>query len=368
MLTPEYLQGVPDRLVKLYAQVEADILADMARRINGYDMFIPAAEHQLRKLEELGGLREDIVQKLQKATGKSHAELVAIMQEAGIKTLKSDAAIYAAGGLTAKPTMSPTMQKVFQAGLRKTGGLFDNLTRTTARTATKQFERALDRAYMQVTSGAFSPDVAVRSAVKDLCKQGVETITYPSGHTDTIEVSVRRATITGVNQTAGKMQETLADEMGCDLMELTAHSGARPDHAKWQGEIVSRSGNTKYLSLDDIGYGTGPGFKGWNCSHDWRPYFEGMPRAYSKEPLNSYTAQDYEYNGVKMTEYEALQQQRSIERNIRRWKREESTLSDIGADTSQARERLRHWGRTRNDFLDQTGLKRQAEREYVAKP
>lgn len=30
MLTPEYLQSVPDAMVELYAQAEADILADMA--------------------------------------------------------------------------------------------------------------------------------------------------------------------------------------------------------------------------------------------------------------------------------------------------------------------------------------------------
>ena len=54
MLTPRYLEGAPDAMVELYSEVEADILADMARRISKYDFFIPAAEHQLRVLEEMG--------------------------------------------------------------------------------------------------------------------------------------------------------------------------------------------------------------------------------------------------------------------------------------------------------------------------
>ena len=368
MLTPEYLTAVPDRLVELYAQVEADILADMARRINGYDMFIPAAQHQLQKLEEMGGLREDIVRKLQQATGKSHAELVTIMQEAGMEALRADNAIYAAAGLTATPGASITMQQILQAGLQKTGGLFDNLTKTTAATATRQFEHALDRAYMQISSGAFSPDVAIKNAVKDLCGQGVTVIEYPSGHRDTMEVAVRRATVTGVNQTALAMQEAHADEMGCDLVEVTAHAGARPEHAEWQGGIYSRSGKSKKYKdfVATTGYGSGPGLGGWNCSHSFRPYIEGMPRTYSKELLQEYNSTPYEYNGVSMTEYDALQRQREIERNIRRWKRERSTLAAIDADTSQARERLRWWNETRNDFLEQTGLKRQATREYIA--
>ena len=54
MLTPRYLESAPDAMVDLYSEVEADILADMARRIARYDFFIPAAEHQLRVLEEMG--------------------------------------------------------------------------------------------------------------------------------------------------------------------------------------------------------------------------------------------------------------------------------------------------------------------------
>ena len=84
-----------------------------------------------------------------------------------------------------------------------------------------------------------------------------------------IESAVRMNIITGVTQTCGKLQELRADEVGWDLMELTAHSGARPSHMSWQGKIVSRSGQKGYLSLDDIGYGTVTGFKGVNCRHDW---------------------------------------------------------------------------------------------------
>lgn len=367
MLTPEYLQSVPDAMVELYAQAEADILADMARRINGFDMFIPSAQYQMQMLEGMGALRSDIVRELSRLTGKSKKELTAIMREAGMETLAADEAIYTAAGLSSSPAAaSPAVQEVLAAGLKKTNGLFTNLTKTTANTATKQFERALDRAYMQISSGAIDPATATKNAIKSLAKDGVGAITYPSGHVDSLEVAVRRAVITGVNQTCGKMQEARADELGCDLMELTAHAGARPSHAEWQGQIVSRSGRPGYLSLDDIGYGTGAGFKGWNCSHDWRPYFEGMPRTYSKELLDSYTAKDYEYNGQKMTEYEALQQQRSIERSLRRWKRENVAMKAAGLDTTESAAKIAKWQGVQKDFLNQTGLKRQADRESIA--
>ena len=249
MLTPEYLQSVPDAMVELYAQAEADILADMARRINGFDMFIPSAQYQMQMLEEMGALRSDIVTKLSRLTGKSKKELTAIMREAGVETLAADEAIYKAAGLPSSPAAaSSAVQEVLAAGLKKTNGLFTNLTKTTANTATKQFERALDRAYMQISSGAIDPATATKNAIKSLAKDGVGAITYPSGHVDSLEVAVRRATITGVNQTCLKVQEARADELGVDLVETTAHAGARPSHAEWQGRIFSRSGNKNGLT------------------------------------------------------------------------------------------------------------------------
>ena len=369
MLTPEYLQGVPDGMVNLYAQAEADILADMARRINGFDMFIPSAKYQMEMLEEMGELRSDIVKQLSRLTGKSQKELTAIMRAAGVKTLEADEAVYSAAGLTSSPAgASSAVQEVLAAGLKKTGGLFENLTKTTARTASQQFERALDRAYMQVASGAIDPATATKNAIKQLAKAGVDAVAYPSGHTDSLEVAVRRATITGVNQTCLQMQEARADELGVDLVEVTAHAGARPSHALWQGKIYSRSGkSSKYPDfVQATGYGTGAGLGGWNCSHGFRPYIEGMPRAYSKKQLEEYTAKDYEYNGQKMTEYEALQTQRSIERNLRRWKRENMAMEAAGQDTAESAAKIAKWQATQKDFIQQTGLKRQGEREQVA--
>lgn len=371
MLTPEYLRDVPDVLVDLYGEAEAAILEDMARRINGYDMFIPAAQHQMRMLEEMGAVREEIMGQLSALTGKSTKELERIMREAGMAAIRADDMIYKAAGLSPAPlSASRDLQRVLSTGLKQTKGLFENLTRTTAKTASKQFEKALDLAYMEVYSGAFSPQVAVRMAVRSLCRQGIAAIEYPTGHRDSMDVAVRRAVITGVNQTAMRLQMARADEMGVDLVETTAHAGARPSHAEWQGQIFSRSGRSlKYPNFVDVtGYGTGAGLGGWNCSHSFRPYIEGMPRAYSQEQLNEYTAKRYEYDGKQLTEYEALQTQRKIERNIRKYKREQQALKAIGQDASDATAKLRRWNSRQADFIQQTGLKRQTAREAVPKP
>ncbi len=375
MLKPNYIDSLPDALVELYAQAVMDILADMARRISVYNFFIPSAEFQFRKLQDMGLLHDEILKKLSAMTGITTKELKKLMKEAGATALKADDSIYRKAGLSPTPLdANPALQAVLQAGIEKTGGLFQNLTRTTANTATKQFENALDRAYMQISTGAFDYNSAIRMAVKDLAGKGVAVVEYPSGHVDYMEVAVRRATVTGVGQTAGKLSEARADEMNCDVMEITAHAGARDtgtgpaNHASWQGKLVSRSGRPGYLSYTDIGYGTGEGFKGWNCRHDWFPFFEGISEpAYTKAEIEEMNAKKYTYNGESMDEYTATQKQRYIERQIRRWKREEAGMKAAGLSTDEAKAKVAHWQGVQRDFIKQTGLKRQYDREQVGK-
>ena len=367
MLTPEYLEVLPDPVVALYQQAEDAILEDMARRIVNTDLWTPSADWQYRKLREAGALSEDIIRELARLTGKTRAELRKLMQAAAIESMGYDEGIYESHGMTGEPlASSDALTEILNAGYRATMQTMLNLTRTTANTASQQFERALDAAWMKVQSGAFSTDAAVRSAVKDLAGQGVVCIKYPSGHKDTLEVSVRRAVVTGVNQTCGQLQLERAREMDADLMELTAHEGARPSHAEWQGQIVSLSGQPGYLSLEDIGYGDVAGFKGANCRHDWNPWFEGMPRTWTPEALAKLNEPKYEWDGKKLTQYEASQIQRYNERQIRKWKRIYKAQKAAGQDTSEAAAKISEWNKRQGDFLRATGFKRRQSREEIA--
>ena len=367
MLTPRQLSDLPNSILKLYREVEINIISDMARRLSRMD-FIPSAQWQLFKLTEMGYSRDYILEELSRTSGIAKKELEKLIKEAAEKSLQSDYEIYRHAGLN-PPTLnaSPLMQSVLQAGLENTCGLFENLTRTTANTATRQFEHMLDRAWLQITSGAFSHTEAVKMAVKDLASKGVASITYPTGHTDYLDVAVRRATVTGVNQTSLKLQETLMDEMDCDLVETSAHEGARPSHAVWQGKIFSRSGtHPKYPDFrQSTGYGTGEGLGGWNCRHSMFPFFEGQDPTYTRQELEELNAKKYTYNGEKLTEYEANQKQRYIERQIRRWKREYKAMEAAGLPTDEAAAKLNQWHRKMDDFIKQTGLKRQSNREEL---
>lgn len=358
MLTPDYLDTLPDALVELFQQVEDDILRDIARRINKMGELTPTAVWQAWRLEQTRAVYSDVVRTLAKYSGKADAEIRRILQDAGATALAADDTIYRVMGFAPSDiSTNPALLNLLNAGYRQTLGSWKNLTRTTANTVTRQFEDALDRAWLQVSSGAFDYKTAVKRAVDDLASKGIKAIRYPSGHTDTLEVAARRAVLTGVNQTAAKLQIARADEMGCDLVETTAHPGARPSHAEWQGQVFSRSGRSpKYPPFERTGYGTGAGLCGWNCRHSFYPFFEGLSdRAYSRSYLEDINARDIDYRGKKYSRYEINQQQRALERRVRAAKRKYLAEDAAGLDTSAAAAELNNARRKLDAFVRDTG-------------
>ena len=356
----------------MYSEVEIDILADMARRISSYDYFIPAAQHQNQKLQELGMVQRDIIAKLSAMTGRTQEVIVSLLSDASAQAIEDDVEYYTAAEVY-EPSKVNTeaLHAQLNAGLLQTQQAFLNITGTTANTASKQFERALDRAWTQINSGAFDYTTAIKNAITDLSQAGIGAIEYPSGRIDNIEVAVRRAVVTGVNQTAMKTQEVLADELNVDLVEVTAHGGARPSHAKWQGKVFSRNGEKTINGITykdlrkETGYGSAGGLCGINCRHSFHGVVPGVPRAYSNKQLKDYNARDIEYNGVKYTEYEISQMQRKLERDMRAQERTIAALEAVGQDASAERKAYRETSKAYTDLSKQTGVKQQRQRVQI---
>lgn len=373
MLTSDQFDTLTEPIMSLFADYETSVIEDIARRLKNLDF--ASAAWQVQRLSESGALYKDVLKKLSKLTGKSEATLKEIFKAAGVKTMAFDDEIYRAAGLNPLPlNLSPAMLQALMAGIEKTQGLLSNLTRTTALDAQQAFIKAADLAYLQVSTGAMSYDQAIRMAVKKMASEGISVVDYASGHTDKIDVAMRRAVLAGVSQTAGKLQEIRADEMGQDLVQVSAHIGARnvgtgpANHESWQGGIYSRSGkHPKYPNFVTVtGYGTGGGLGGWNCRHSFFPFFEGISEAaYTKEELKSFANKKVTYNGKELNLYDATQYQRGIERKIREWKRQEAALKAAGQDATFETAKVKEWQGTMRDFIKQTGLDRQSVREQI---
>mgnify|MGYP001851627044 CR=1 FL=1 len=375
MLTPDYLDTLPDALVELWQTVEEDILQDLARRIKALDELdpmTPTAAWQAWRLEQTRLVRKDVTATLARYSDRSRDSIRQLLLDAGLETLAADDEIYRAAGLSPSPVQdSEPLNNLLNAGYQQTLGTWRNLTATTASTVTGAFESRLDRAWLQVSSGAFDYNTAIKSAVDDLADR-MPGVTYPSGHTDTLEVAVRRAVLTGTNQTAARLQLARAGELGCEFVEVTAHEGARPEHALWQGKVyhiggaVERDG-IRYEDFETAtGYGTGTGLCGWNCRHNFYPFFPGISVPnYTAARLEELNAREVDYGGKQYTRYEIRQMQRALERQVRKAKRRFLAEEAAGVDTTRASVQLRDARRALNQFIQDTGGKLSAARTDV---
>lgn len=357
MLSPLYYESCTEAILAQYARLEDAILSAMVRRILKMGFVSDSTKHQAEMLQEAGLLYDDILQIIARQTNQTVKQVQELFEDAGVRTVEIDNQVYeAAGKIPVDIRQSDSMRQTLEAGFRKTLGVMDNLTSTTALTTQKAFYRVCNDAYMQITSGAFSYQEAIRNVLKQAAQGGL-TVEYPSGHTDKLDVAIRRAALTGVGQTAAEIGKMNAEANGCYLMEISAHSGARPTHAVWQGQLVTLTGKDagkvmdgmKVFTMSEIGYGSGAGFRGWNCRHDWYPYFPGLSTPnYSKKELEKLNEKNIEWNGKKYTEYEISQMQRAQERKIRELKRQTVKMQDAA------------------DFTENPELKAAATADYQA--
>ena len=375
MLPPSYLDQMPDAFVQLWQQVEEQILQDVARRIGKMDKVTPTANWQLWRYQQTEALRNDVVKLLAKYSGKSDAAIRQLLLQAATEAMEREDAIYYHYDLEPTPfEESAALNNLLDAGARQTCGTWQNLTATTANTVTGAFERTLDAAWLKVSAGAFDYKTAVKQAVDSLADD-MPMVTYPSGHKDSIEVAARRAVLTGVNQTTGKLQVARMDEMGCEFVETTAHGGARPSHAEWQGRRFHRGGAVDYKGKHypdfeaATGYGTGAGLCGWNCRHTFFSIFPelGPAPAWTQADLEALNARDIEWNGKKYTAYEISQMQRARERNVRRWKKRYLAEDAAGLDATDAAVRLRAARQSLAEFAQATGGRVDSARTSVPK-
>ena len=365
MLSPRYLDGLSDEIADIYAQLEADILADMARRIAKLGKITEASKWQAAMLAETGALKKDVNRIIKKYDPKIQREIKAIYNDAMIKNARANNRIFedALGH-----GVSDINAQVMLAGIQKTHSDLSRLTLTTAYTTEQQFVQQANAAYMQVTSGAFDYDAAMKSACDNLAEKGVTSVYYRNGRPVnlSIEAAVRMNILTGVNQTASAATMDDCDALGCDLVETSAHIGARPSHEAWQGKVFSLSGSSnKYPPFSVCGLGTIDGICGINCRHSYYPYFEGMEKHYTTDDLDEMAKQTVTYNGQEMTRYDAEEKLRYMERNVRKYKRRAIVQEAGGVDNTAARAKIGEWQQRARDFTKQTGIARDTAREFV---
>ena len=385
---PSLLEALPEEIAELFRGLEDTLLADICSRLKTGTVGETTAL-DIKALRSHGIDLKEIEKAISETSGISEKKLKKLLEEVVEKNQQYYNDVITLADVTKPETLVNAAD--IDASKRQTLQEMRNITRTMAfvvdagRTILKPQKAltwALDTALLQVQSGAVSYNTAIANAVKQLADSGLRMVDYESGRSDQVDVAARRAVMTGVNQINQKYAEQSTEYLETDLVETSAHIGARnignvpENHEKWQGKWYrwgekAKSSTGEYPDfIETTGYGTGAGLGGWNCRHTFYPVVEGVSEAtYSQADLDAmkgenrkFKFEDKEYDG-----YTATQEQRSIERTIRKLRREKAAYKAAGLHEEEqaVNIRLRRLNAKYKAFSAAAGLPEQKERLKV---
>lgn len=392
---PELLDSLPEGLAELYRELELTLLKEICSRLKIRDQLNEVTVVDIKALRSHGIELEEIKKAIAKTAGVSEKHVDELLDDVVKRNQQ-----YYSGTLTQLKVTEPDQivdKSDIEAIRQQTQDEFHNLTASlgflvdggqTMLPATKSYQWALDSAVMQVESGAINYNEAISNAVTQLAKSGLKRIDYESGHVDSADVAARRAIMTGVNQLNQRYREQSMELMQTDLVETTAHQGARDvdgamgweNHKRWQGKVYRwkklserypGASKSSYPDFEETcGYGDVTGIGGANCRHSYYPFVEGVSeRTYTDEELASIDPPPFEYEGRTYTAYEATQKQRQIERAIRRQKALKTAYKAAGDGkrATAANIKLRRLKGKYTEFSAAAGLPEQPERVKIYK-
>lgn len=399
-LTPEQIELLTEKyIVDLYSNLEREVIGDIARRLRKAERFTETAELQAKFMNEQGfspsKIRSEVmrmvssdpeyqeflavntkeykmmvkkeIQETVKEAQRTGNKLVA---EAGDMAWNDDLQMWAKHGVDLKKPSS--MSQLMTAFKKQTAGSLKNITRSTGFKGTSlgqvsilnAFQKEMDLAVLKTATGTFSYQKAVNDCIHGLARSGLRTIDYATGRSYNLDTGARMIVRTSVSQLSGKITEANMEATGQELVYVSAHDGARPEHAEWQGKVYTYNGEPtrEYPDfVESTGYGDVDGLKGVNCTHNFYPYWEGssvIPEFHESEPK--------EIDGKEYTMYEATQKQREMERDIRAIKREQQAQKDSGKPDEEQMQKLSTKLTEKNkqykEFSAQAGLRIKPDR------
>lgn len=382
---PEILDSLPEELAELFRALELVLLEEICSRLKAADELNEVTVQDIRALRSHGIDLKEIKKAIRKTSSISETKLNDLLDDVVERNQKYYTNVIDLAHITQPETLVDAAEV---AAIRmQTLDTFRNLTASmgflvdagrTMLPPAKAYQWALDNATVQIQSGATNYNQAIKTAVKQLVDSGLKVVDYESGHRDQIDVAARRAVMTGVSQICAKYTEQSAEYLETPYFEVSAHSGARDkpgpspwsSHKDWQGKVYSiRTGDIYPSIYDACGLGAVDGLEGANCRHRRYPWVEGVSeRTYTDEQLQHIDdGLGCEYDGKKYTAYEATQEQRKVERTIRKLKREKTAYNAAGlTDEEQAVNiKLRRLNAKYKAFSKAAGLPEQRERMKV---
>lgn len=392
-LTEQQLDILSEALQPLFQYLEKEVIADVARRIQKTLTYTRTAELQAMSMHEMGfspakirseamkllnadkefrkqveentlKYKKEVRELIKEITEKAKEAGDEIVANAGTMAWIEDMRVWQSAGKELED--NSFLNQLVETFSKQTRGELKNLTQTTGFKMMSGYEslesvyrRELDKAMIKICTGTFSREQVLKDTIHALAQSGLRSIDFESGRSMQLDTASRVALRTGCHQLAGRVSDKNIEQMGENLVYVSAHWGARntgtghANHARWQGKVYCIKEGPDYSeeaarihqdSITELWEATGYsvdgthendplGLNGYNCRHNHHPWFVGV----SSLPKNKPEPKPVTYNGKTYDYYAMTQKMRSMERGVRALKREKEALSELGMDVTHVK-------------------------------
>lgn len=356
------------KLINMYSELEAYLLDEIIKHFNYNEEFINSDYWKASKLEELGLLNDNIVKYIAKVTNRTPREIKDAFEKIGYNIFNENNLneAYRGGLIRINPSIlvqNNVVHNLIENSYNETTKRFLEISKRVENATRESYLNVVEKTYLQMTSGGITYQEAIRNSLVDLGNKGITTLTYKVIDDDgnvkglrnyDIEGTVRRELITATNNLTNKINEKIADDLDVEYIYLSEHICCRPTHFPWQGTVIRRKelvNVTKYGEVDGLG--------GVNCHHYATPYF-GTARGTELKRISLEEATE---------QYKLSQEQRYLERGIRKWKRKERIFkrSSDKEYYKKCKDKVQEWQLRNKKFIENNNLKRDFSRENVEK-
>ena len=335
----ELNQKLLNEVYELYVSAETRMLEQMAKKIKKGNMVEGWTEWKLKDIQEL---RQESFQLLQNANKSVKSRM-----STGLIDMYNGARRSVGAELGVPTTIISNLVPLqLQRLILESNRLIDGTSMQILRNIDDAYRSIISETTTGVLIGVDTRMQAAQSALNKFADMGITGFIDKAGRQWEMASYVEMAVRTTASNAALQGHIDRQTELGEDLMIVSSFGNTCPLCSPWEGVVLSISGNT--MKHPSLATAKAAGLFHPNCKHTLLTYIEGITEIVKQEP--------------EPDVYNAQQEQRYNERQIRRWKRREAVALD---DTEQVRAhaKVKAWQAKQRQHVQLNDLRRKYARE-----
>ena len=378
------LEQQADLLFNNVAGWESSTLQRIGKRIGKYGKMSLADVKAINNIAVVKQDMDAITKELAKVTGYNISQIEQMYGELLEEQHLVNQPLYDYRGKAFVPfAENRELQAIARAYAKTTGETMINLAKTKALCVLgangkpigmqRYYTDVLDKAVMQVTTGATDFHTAMRDSIIELGGSGVR-VDYGGGVTRRLDTVVRQNLLWGAKQASTEYNAMIGEELGCDGVEVDAHSNPRESHRFMQGQQYSLHGKK---TINGVAYedfeasGASSALQDYGCLHYRTPILLGIsePRFSKKQLAEIEEQNNKEYTIGERTGNRYFWSQRM--RNLESATREQKTIRDLARSSGdkvlvkKCNDRIKAYRQKYDEICNATGLYPETKRMSV---